>query len=1373
MLYRFVWADGELALANGYTKVHHRDLLKQLIDEGKISVPVQNYVGGDFSTSDFHGPAFDKLDVVWESGVYPSTDELRYIIQNELGRFGREAHYARIVDAYRMALFDDNIWYHATDIKSLPGIAKRGLQPGSGQNWGKYVVGEAVYLWPTASLAYSYINILQERTPIQKACFLRIHNLDRNRMGVDHETLTAYLVEHLDPTSTFEPDFAQRLVDASPSLTKNVDSFKEFYSSNINVNIVHRIVLQALQEFPLDVRSELVRLASDGDLTGMVEPVMYFAPIHPDYIEVAKANILDDEAYEELWESFLSDRGLQHLPDDQEEEVRDEFYEWVNEQDEWIDVDDLNDEVREYALEDTTDNNANAFRYTPIQQKYPINNPQLNLLTAADVEDTEPAGKDVGFMRAPHKVLYPNLFMGTDKIPDEYGKKIKRHVLDSIESEFKNPDDFIYFTIYGDGLSYNWSEGGDLDVQMWVDIEKYNSSGNDDKIIDDLIADIRRLVQLVNFPSFAELGLKANNDEVEPTTGSMLIQYYPKPGTGSKDENLASNPYACYDLETNKWLHHPKPITPLDYVDNFKQLMPKAKDIAMQTESLLGEYQRNILNWQFWYAMYQRYNEPYFKEQFTESMKDAAQQKEGIKNLFEGVFGGRAEAYAPGGSGIYDPRDNLQKLLEVWGIFQELKHYARAPLPWEEQELPSPDDTGSNDNDNGQEATNDETNRETNHGRIISGWVRSVNSALQGLPEKAIGPNPDLQNAAADYMNSVGLPYDPPQTYQPVDPERAKAIAQEYDQMQHSPNDPETKAAYDALIKETLAQYNHLVKNGYNFEFYPQGQDPYPSGPREAVQDVHQNKHLYVYPTNEGFGTETDAENDHPLLQDSGVKWNGQPVTYNDIFRAVHDVYGHAKEGVGFRADGEENAWRQHSAMYSPLARKALTAETRGQNSWVNFGPHGMHNQNANQADTIYADQKAGLLPDWVVNQGAHDSEFKVPAGGFGSFSKSAGAYDDVVEDILAHGGGTYDSGDFDPAGSTYGYYCSVEGGVAVPISEFNSDTLEQFVRYMTTDLLGAWVYDGDVYLDSTKWFANKEEALEFGRINHQKAIWDIANNEEIFVDPHEAGWRLAGAEDSPEHRDPGGWPGIMEKAQRLRDNGQVQITNNLSNHVTGVVQGDHGTYNTEIWRDDPNSGSISLWNCDCPWSGFSWGRTRQWKKYEGRPCAHTLALYWTSLGTPVDDENQMTIPGTDRGIPQMPQTPNDVDLPAALQQTRQPQPTPSSQPQPANEAQQMTIGFPGAFSKVDPRWHKEGQFNNGDYVRANQTTEGYDDRGSFYTVPRNKIGEVIWSDDEETIVIFSLESGPLGPHNVRVTAPTQSFSLVPRQRGTAPRRRR
>ena len=52
-----------------------------------------------------------------------------------------------------------------------------------------------------------------------------------------------------------------------------------------------------------------------------------------------------------------------------------------------------------------------------------------------------------------------------------------------------------------------------------------------------------------------------------------------------------------------------------------------------------------------------------------------------------------------------------------------------------------------------------------------------------------------------------------------------------------------------------------------------------------------------------------------------------------------------------------------------------MTAETRGQNSWVNYGPYGDTNRKASGADTHYAPQKIGLLPDWVAEEGRRDPE--------------------------------------------------------------------------------------------------------------------------------------------------------------------------------------------------------------------------------------------------------------------------------------------------------------------------------------------------------------------------------------------------------------
>jgi hypothetical protein len=71
-----------------------------------------------------------------------------------------------------------------------------------------------------------------------------------------------------------------------------------------------------------------------------------------------------------------------------------------------------------------------------------------------------------------------------------------------------------------------------------------------------------------------------------------------------------------------------------------------------------------------------------------------------------------------------------------------------------------------------------------------------------------------------------------------------------------------------------------------------------------------------------------------------------------------------------------------HKQMYSPEAQKALTAETRGQNSWVNYGPLGEQNR-ANPGATTYAEQKAGLMPDWVVEDEPTTGRPKLAEGGF------------------------------------------------------------------------------------------------------------------------------------------------------------------------------------------------------------------------------------------------------------------------------------------------------------------------------------------------------------------------------------------------------
>lgn len=238
------------------------------------------------------------------------------------------------------------------------------------------------------------------------------------------------------------------------------------------------------------------------------------------------------------------------------------------------------------------------------------------------------------------------------------------------------------------------------------------------------------------------------------------------------------------------------------------------------------------------------------------------------------------------------------------------------------------------------------------------------------------GHDPRIRQVARDYARTAGIDYNPPTIYQKVDPERAKRIAAAYDAMLHDPRHPLVQASYNALVNETIGQYQAMKRAGVHLEFYPDpANDPYKSNPRLAIEDLRKNNHMYIFPTDTGYGSSGQLLDAHlnPMLRDSGEYWNGKPVLVNDLFRAVHDYFGHGKEGVGFRADGEENAWRQHAAMFSPLARIALGTETRGQNSWLNYGPHGEKNRTAATEDTVFADQKLGVLPPWVHHEGAED----------------------------------------------------------------------------------------------------------------------------------------------------------------------------------------------------------------------------------------------------------------------------------------------------------------------------------------------------------------------------------------------------------------
>lgn len=193
-------------------------------------------------------------------------------------------------------------------------------------------------------------------------------------------------------------------------------------------------------------------------------------------------------------------------------------------------------------------------------------------------------------------------------------------------------------------------------------------------------------------------------------------------------------------------------------------------------------------------------------------------------------------------------------------------------------------------------------------------------------------------------------------------------------------HDPESLHHFGAMRDEVGRQFDHLTgPMGIHVESVDH--DPYPTV-HHMVHDLRTNNRIKV------LGTRVTGS--HPYFSDD----------QNDMFRAVHDAFGHAATGRGFDASGEEAAYLAHSRMFTPHARPALQAETRGQNAFVHlngdFGP-----------------QKIAVLPHHIQNIpviGASSAERTAALDTPLSNPEDVGRYEEGRQRVNMVGTGEWDS---------------------------------------------------------------------------------------------------------------------------------------------------------------------------------------------------------------------------------------------------------------------------------------------------------------------------------------------------------------------------
>lgn len=90
-------------------------------------------------------------------------------------------------------------------------------------------------------------------------------------------------------------------------------------------------------------------------------------------------------------------------------------------------------------------------------------------------------------------------------------------------------------------------------------------------------------------------------------------------------------------------------------------------------------------------------------------------------------------------------------------------------------------------------------------------------------------------------------------------------------------------------------------------------------------------------------------------------------------------------------------------------------------------------------------------------------------------------------------------------------------------------------------------------------------------------------------------------------------WKDVRTKAQRISAEGGVHIAVSSGDGIGGTVKGDHDLYETFLTYV-PGSRKVGYWNCGCKWAAYSWGRSKPFRRFNGRMCSHALAMQFEAL---------------------------------------------------------------------------------------------------------------------------------------------------------------
>lgn len=188
------------------------------------------------------------------------------------------------------------------------------------------------------------------------------------------------------------------------------------------------------------------------------------------------------------------------------------------------------------------------------------------------------------------------------------------------------------------------------------------------------------------------------------------------------------------------------------------------------------------------------------------------------------------------------------------------------------------------------------------------------------------------------------------------DPGFATEVAAAFERAPAFSAEHTVRNGYDVLKRESRLQYDAIVDSGIHVEPWHGAGQPYRDS-RQLYTEVRRSGTLRVLLTRDSHGP-GPVTGHHPMREPAGVTARGVPLTYNDVFRVVHDIFGHVMFGHGFGPRGEFKAAYCHMRMYSPQAHPVLFAEHVGQICWFFFGPYASRHGRVPPDRRPYPEQK-------------------------------------------------------------------------------------------------------------------------------------------------------------------------------------------------------------------------------------------------------------------------------------------------------------------------------------------------------------------------------------------------------------------------------